>query len=184
MFPLSKKILIRGVKEHIKAGLGAAADYEAVYVGFKIPFDGIAFKFKEEKGGNWLRITRPNGDRIELAHLSEYFVSDGQVREGQNGGITGNTGTLTTGAHLHIQVFDKKGNRLDPEAYNWGNSSLITTDMHRSYKGTVYLLSMGYWVAIATTGDEYKADWGVSEFPPEMTDAQFKAFPVHKRTIK
>lgn len=75
----------------------------------------------------------------------------------------------------------------------WGNHlfiersqtlSLKQDDMHRTHKGTVYALSAGFWVAIGTTGEQYLAEWQVSDFPVEMTDAQFKAFPVHKRVIK
>ena len=183
MFPLAERILIRGCQAHIKAGLGCGGDYRAVYTGFKIPFDGVAFKFKESGGGNWLRITRPNGDRIELAHLSEYHVSNGKVAEGQNGGITGNTGTITTGPHLHIQIFDKKGKRLDPEKYDWGDSKLNDGTMFRTYQKTIYLLVAGYWLAVATSYEQFLADFG-GVTAPEMTEQQFKAYPVTRPTIK
>jgi hypothetical protein len=183
MFPLQKRILIRGAAAHVKAGLGIAADYVADYMPFSIPFSGKVETYYGIEGGNWLRLTRPNGDKIELAHLSKYQVKNGNAVEGQLGGITGNTGAITTGAHLHIQIFNKSGKRLDPETYNW-NSSLKQDNMFRTYKGTIYLLGAGFWIAVSTSGDEFKKDWNISEFPPEMTEAQFKAFPVNKRTIK
>lgn len=138
MFPLAKRQLIRGCSAHVAAGLGCGADYTAVYDGFKIPFDGVARRYHGSEGGNWLRITRANGDRIELAHLSAYLVSNGNVREGQNGGITGNTGSITTGPHLHIQIFNKAGVRLDPEKYNW--EGRVKMELIND-NGTVYLVT-------------------------------------------
>lgn len=182
MFPLKQRILIRGAQGHLNAGLGIGADYRANHVPFVIPFDGVVSTYWGDEGGNWLRLTRPNGDKIELAHLSQYAVNSGRVKEGQAGGVTGNTGSITDFPHLHIQIIDKNGKRLDPETYNW-NSSLNNGDMLRTYKGTTYLLAAGYWVAIATSYQDFLTDWGGIS-APEMTEAQFKAFPVHKRTIK
>lgn len=184
MFPLAKRKVIRGCAEHKAAGLGCATDYEAVYVGFKIPFDGTALRFKEEKGGNWLRITRPNGDRIEFAHLSQYSVSNGWVKAGQNGGITGNTGSLTSGPHLHIQVFEN-GVRINPENYNWEIPQPLKQQdyMFRKYNNTVYALIAGQWVGVATTIEMFQAVFGHIEVP-EMSAAQFAAFPVSKLVIK
>lgn len=122
MFPLKNKKIIRGCAAHIKAGLGCATDYVADYVELYAPFDGRADAWGGEsfQGGNWLNLTRPNGDVIQLAHLSKYKAG-GEVREGDLLAITGNTGKVTTGAHLHIQIKDRAGNRLDPEKYMWWN---------------------------------------------------------------
>lgn len=62
--------------------------------------------------------------------------------------------------------------------------SLTQDIMHRTYNGTIYALIAGFWVAIATSGDEYKVEWNVNTFPSVMSEEQFKAFPLHKRTIK
>lgn len=183
MFPLQKRKLIRGAAAHVKAGLGIGADYVADHIPFYIPFNGRVETYYGKEGGNWLRLIRPNGDRIELAHLSKYQIKSGNAVAGQLGGVTGNTGAITTGPHFHIQIFNSKGVRLDPETYLW-DSSLKQDNMFRTYKGTIYLLAAGYWIAVSTTGDQFKQDWQMSDFPPEMTEAQFKAFPVNKRTIK
>ena len=120
MFPLTQRKIIRGCEAHIKAGLGCATDYVADYVELYAPFTGRADVWGGEgyQGGNWLNLVRPNGDIIQLAHLSKYKAG-GEVQEGELIAITGNTGTITTGPHLHIQIKDKDGNRLDPEEYNW-----------------------------------------------------------------
>jgi hypothetical protein len=124
MFPLKQRTLIRGAAAHVKAGLGIAADYVADYVPFVIPFDGKVETYFGPEGGNWLRLIRPNGDKIELAHLSKYSIKNGQAKAGQTGGVTGNTGSITTGPHLHIQIFNKAGKRLDPETYNWEEGNM------------------------------------------------------------
>jgi hypothetical protein len=141
MFPLKTRKLIRGAAAHVRAGLGIAADYEADYVTLYAPFNGIIQTYPEKTGGNWSRLIRDtNGDKIEFAHLSKYLVKSGQVVEGQPIAITGNTGTITTRPHKHIQIIDKYGRRLDPEKYDWG-SSLIEKDMIRRirYQGTEYI---------------------------------------------
>lgn len=127
MFPLSKRKLIRGCQAHKNAGLGCAADYEADHVPLFAPFDGTVQTYSETGGGKWLRLIRAdNGDKIEMAHLSKYLVTSGKVKEGVQVAVTGNTGTITTGAHKHIQII-RNGKRLDPEAYNW--ESLTKTFM-------------------------------------------------------
>jgi hypothetical protein len=129
MFPLSKRKVIRGAKEHVAAGLGIAVDYEADHIPYLVPADGTVYKFGSllDKGGYWLgiklnkplsTITGREAVKIEVAHLSKYLKS-GNVKEGETIAITGNTGTLTTGPHAHIQAFDKSGNRIDPETIIW-----------------------------------------------------------------
>lgn len=125
MFPLKSRKLIRGVEGHVKAGLSPAADYVASYTELYAPFDGVVEAYWGPEGGNWLRLTRPNGDAIEHAHLSRYAIKSGMVREGQLVAITGNTGAITTNPHLHIQIL-RNGKRLDPEAYNWITMESIT----------------------------------------------------------
>ncbi len=119
MFPLATKTLIRGCKEHIAAGLGCAADYVADHIPLHAPDDGTVQNYFESGGGNWLRLVSTDGYTYEFAHLSSYLVAtDEKVIKGQLLAITGNTGTITTGPHLHLQVF-KNGVRVDPETLPW-----------------------------------------------------------------
>ena len=115
MFPLKEKKIIRGAKEHIAAGLSAATDYVADYVPLYAPYDGTIETYQGVQGGNWLRLIRPNGDQLEFAHLSKY-IKIGSVKEGEQIAVTGNTGMITTGPHLHLQIF-VDGVRVDPEHY-------------------------------------------------------------------
>ena len=119
MFSLKKRQLIRGCKEHKQAGLGCGADYMAHYVNLYAPKNGIGSTFYGPQGGNWYRLRLEDGTRIEFAHLSKYLKL-GKVKEGDLIAITGNTGSVTTGSHLHVQIF-KNNKRLDPEKYLWDN---------------------------------------------------------------
>jgi murein DD-endopeptidase MepM/ murein hydrolase activator NlpD len=122
MFPLKERKLIRGFQAHIKAGLGSAADYVADKDTLYAPFSGRIETYWGKEGGNWSRQLCENGDRIEFGHLQSYIKKNGMVKEGDPIAITGNTGSLTTGPHLHIQIFNKQGKRLDPETYLWETS--------------------------------------------------------------
>ena len=120
-FPLTKRTIIRGVKEHIADGLGAACDYVANHEIIYAPCGGTIYTFKETRGGNWIGIKRDNGEKIEMAHLDKYLVKQGwlfktRVKEGQPIAISGNSGAQTSGPHLHLQII-KNGKRLDPEEY-------------------------------------------------------------------
>ena len=123
MFPLRERKLIRGCKAHKNAGLGCGADYEADYVELYAPFDGRVDIWDGRQGGNWISFLRNNGDVIQFAHLDKYKAG-GIVKEGDLIAITGNTGEITTGPHLHIQIKDKFGNRLDPENYDWDGEEI------------------------------------------------------------
>lgn len=118
-FLLDKKVLNRGCIEHKNAGLGCAADYEAYYDKLFAPFKTTITKiYYGEEGGNWIWFNDSKGNSIQCAHLDKYLVKQGQVvEEGQQIGVTGNTGKITTGAHLHVQIIDPKGNRIDPVPY-------------------------------------------------------------------
>ena len=118
MFPLKNRQLIRGCQDHKDAGLGCGGDYVAVYDDLFAPFDGIVKTWWGEQGGNWIQLLRPNGHKIEFAHLHRIYKT-GEVKEGDKIARTGNTGRITTGPHKHIQIKYKNGNRVDPETYNW-----------------------------------------------------------------
>ena len=122
---MKQRKLIRGCQAHINAGLGCGADYVAsTGTPLYAPFDGEITTYWGSQGGNWSRLTRINGDRIEMAHLDRYVVRSGKVRSGDLIAYTGNTGAITTGPHKHIQII-RDGKRLDPERYNWEESVII-----------------------------------------------------------
>lgn len=116
VFPLKSRRLIRGFQAHVNAGLRGAVDYEADRNSLYSPVNGSALLFNESQGGNWIQITDEMGRKWEMAHLSERYVTTGdQVVAGQLIGKTGNTGTVTSGPHLHLQIVHPYPNRIDPE---------------------------------------------------------------------
>lgn len=115
IFPLEYRSLTRGCAAHKADGLGCAADYAADDNNLYAPVAGKVFLFQEAGGGNWIRITDSAGTRWEMAHLGQRFADTGElVGAGDLIGKTDNTGTITTGPHLHIQIIEKNGQRLDP----------------------------------------------------------------------
>jgi hypothetical protein len=181
MFPLKERVLIRGAEGHLKAGLGVGADYRAKYQPFVIPFDGRVETYWGKQGGNWLRLIRPNGHRIELAHLQSYAVKSGVVEEGQPGGITGNTGEVTDFPHLHIQIFDKQGKRLDPEQYDWGsnqsNQKHMLNAIKRKGSAAVYALC-GTTALPFASWESFLHAGGDPNKIIEMDDEQFFKYAV------
>lgn len=145
MFPLKQRTLIRGCQAHIAAGLGCGADYVAS-IGTDVfaPFDGVIETYYGTQGGNWSRLIRPNGDKIEQGHLSAYVVKSGAVKVGQLIAKTGNTGTVTTGPHLHIQIINS-GTRLDPEKYLWDNLVVPTCEQQLAEKIAESQLNYNNW---------------------------------------
>lgn len=149
MFPLKQRKIIRGCAAHIKAGLGCGIDWVAVYVDLFSPFDGKIETFYGTQGGNWIRLVRPNGDRIEFAHLSKYLVTNGEtVKAGDKIAVTGNTGSITTNPHLHCQIF-RDGKRLDPERYNWEENVIIDPMTCETEKKEIQRLNTQLWEEIA-----------------------------------
>jgi murein DD-endopeptidase MepM/ murein hydrolase activator NlpD len=68
-------------------------------------------------GGNYVRVTNAqSGWATAYAHLDQVFVADGQWLEaGAPIGTIGTTG-MTTGAHLHYEVW-RNGANIDPTPY-------------------------------------------------------------------
>ncbi len=126
-FPLATRKLIRGFDAHIKAGLGGGADYVAA-TGTKLyaPCDGVITRqYYGRDGGNWLWFDA-QGYSLQFAHLSEYRANLGAVKEGELIALTGNTGAVTSGPHLHVQII-KDGKRHDVDA--WFNERIKEDDM-------------------------------------------------------
>lgn len=96
------------------------------------PFTGTVTSNPFPEGGNVIDF-RANGYVFRMLHLSK-IVRTGAVNEGDLIGYTGNTGTLSTGPHLHIDI--SKGsvqiyninNFVDPETFNWGGGLMASAE--------------------------------------------------------
>lgn len=132
--------MIRGAKAHVASGLGKGADYRANFEPLYAPFDCvIARTYYGDQGGKWLWLNDPEGVSLQFAHLQEYYAQQGEsVKRGQMIALTGNTGKITTGPHLHIQILKNK-TRLDPEKYDWNkydnmeSEEYMTKEQFRSH---------------------------------------------------
>jgi len=119
MFTIENRKLIRGFKAHITTGLGGAADYQADYEDIISPVEGIVRNiYTGNEGGKWLHITDEQGRSWQFAHLSEYAIGlaiGDKIIKGQFIATSGNTGSITSGPHIHLQIVSGGGVRLDPE---------------------------------------------------------------------
>lgn len=67
--------------------------------------------------GLWVRIAHNDGTVTTYGHINEALVSTGQrVRAGEQIATVGNRGQ-STGPHLHFEVTDPHGNKVDPTGW-------------------------------------------------------------------
>jgi hypothetical protein len=88
------------------------------------PISGMARVLSEKESGgygNMVEVTDSvTGVKHMLAHLDKSMVKTGDViKAGQQIGTLGNTGK-STGAHLHHEMRDKFGNKIDPSQFYSG----------------------------------------------------------------
>lgn len=131
MFPLEKRE-ISGYRFDVPTFYNAhhiGVDYLAA-VGDPLfaPFRGTVVEaFTGPQGGKtiWFKPSGTN-EIIRFLHLDKILVPKGaEVVEGDLIGRTGNTGKLTRGPHLHLDISKGSvvlawpGNFIDPEEYKW-----------------------------------------------------------------
>ena len=93
-------------------GLDLRANYEPAYA----MMHGEVIKVGRDKRSG-LYVTLRHGDfTVSYCHLSQSLVTQGShVRPGTPIGIPGNSGSRSTGPHLHLTLKDtKKGRAIDP----------------------------------------------------------------------
>ncbi|MFD4369371.1 M23 family metallopeptidase [Rhodococcus sp. NPDC058521] len=67
--------------------------------------------------GQWVRILHPDGATSIYGHINEFLVNVGQqVAAGQQIATVGNLGQ-STGPHLHFELHDAAGNKIDPAGW-------------------------------------------------------------------
>lgn len=71
----------------------------------------------ESGGGRYVKVKYDNGYTSFYCHLKSYNISNGQrVSAGQEIARSDNTGQWTTGAHLHMAIYDKSGKAVNPRS--------------------------------------------------------------------
>jgi murein DD-endopeptidase MepM/ murein hydrolase activator NlpD len=70
------------------------------------------------KGGLWVTVNHGNRFRSCYMHLTSIAVTNGQtVKAGDIIGTLGNSGTVSSGPHLHLEFRHGTGERTDPSAH-------------------------------------------------------------------
>lgn len=86
----------------------------------RCPWDGTVRRVWNDTaygGGLSMLVDHDNGYTTGYAHLSGFhFGSGDRVLQGQNLALSGNTGTHTTGPHLHFTLRNAQGVKIDPQS--------------------------------------------------------------------
>lgn len=134
---------------HSGVDLGATSDRN-VYANSEGTVEQIQTGYGNAQGsngmasyGNMVLIKHPNGMKTRYAHLDQVDVRVGQhVYAGQKIGVQGNTGN-SYGTHLHYEVYNSMGKRINPEPYieapiYVGKTDGITGDIYYKVHDIVY----------------------------------------------
>ncbi|NDK91301.1 M23 family metallopeptidase [Gordonia desulfuricans] len=80
--------------------------------------DGVVLESGPASGfGQWIRVSQDDGTTGVFGHVDQSFVHAGQhVQAGQQIGTVGNRGE-STGPHLHYEVWDKSGSKINPQVW-------------------------------------------------------------------
>ena len=83
--------------------------------------DGVVLEAGPASGfGLWVRVRHTDGTTAIYGHINSYSVREGQrVSAGQVIAEMGNRG-ISTGSHLHFELWDRAGRKLDPLAWLQG----------------------------------------------------------------
>ena len=99
-------------KRAFHSGIDLRANYEPAYA---ITYGEVIHVGYDPRSGNYVTI-RHGSITLSYCHLSQSLVTKGtHVRPGTPIAITGNSGSRSTGPHLHLTLKDtKKGRVIDP----------------------------------------------------------------------
>ncbi|MEE3853386.1 M23 family metallopeptidase [Gordonia sp. LSe1-13] len=80
--------------------------------------DGVVLESGPASGfGQWVRVRQDDGTIGVFGHVDQSFVRAGQkVHAGQKIATVGNRGQ-STGPHLHYEVWDANGNKINPQVW-------------------------------------------------------------------
>jgi murein DD-endopeptidase MepM/ murein hydrolase activator NlpD len=80
--------------------------------------DGVVVESGPASGfGMWVRVLHPDGFTTVYGHINRSLVNQGEhVKAGQQIAEMGNRG-FSTGPHLHFEVWDAAGNKLNPQPW-------------------------------------------------------------------
>ena len=113
---------------------GASSNHKGIDIGFPAgtpiysqSFGNVIASARGEKAGNYVSVRTPDGKTFKYLHMQSRSVkANDYVKLGDLLGYVGSTG-VSTGAHLHFQVNDEKGNPINPRPY-WSVTNLDDID--------------------------------------------------------
>ncbi len=85
---------------------GEAIDFGLSYHDVIASEGGVIRHYSEPCGGDQIKLEHPKGLISHYVHLSAREPNNTSVGKGCKVGVSGNSGTCTTGAHLHFAVLD------------------------------------------------------------------------------
>ena len=158
MFPLAKKQIggYRFLQPTFYSDHHLGTDYKAnMGTNLYAPFSGQIIKqVTGSQGGRTIHFKPENQNVImRFMHLDEYKRSQGdRLKEGDIMAITGNSGSATSGAHLHLDIskgavnINNINNFLDPETFNWrsgGEGESMTDEELRNFAEAIVTIRTG-----------------------------------------
>lgn len=99
--------------------------------------DGIAEVYETKTGGKSIRVWDRETQKIMTfyCHLNDWLVKNGQkVEKGEDIGISGNTGTMCFGGHLHAGLYELTRSGKYIKNYNNGYKGAINPAPHQAIK--------------------------------------------------
>lgn len=109
------------------------------------PVAGSVWTTYYTTGGNRLTITMSNGVKLGFNHLSKFVKTGGWVEVGDLVAYSGNTGTATTGPHLHVDVFGPSGECYDCWPYAVGRNKATPPTFNKATE-RIYRVQIGAYV--------------------------------------
>ncbi|GAB2859852.1 M23 family metallopeptidase [Lentzea nigeriaca] len=99
--------------------------------------DGVVLEAGPAGGfGLWVRVRHTDGTTAIYGHINSYAVREGQqVTAGQVIAQMGNRG-ISTGSHLHFELWDQAGRKLDPLAWLRSKGVRMERSVERLDTGT------------------------------------------------
>ncbi|MBF6356080.1 M23 family metallopeptidase [Nocardia higoensis] len=123
---LAPPVAVRPVAGVISSGYGArwgsmhyGIDFaDALGAPIKSVSNGTVIEAGPASGfGLWVRVLQDDGTTAVYGHVNDMYVQAGQrVNAGDVIATVGNRGQ-STGPHLHLEIWDQGGNKIDPQPY-------------------------------------------------------------------
>lgn len=110
-------------------------DFRAYFEPLRAPEDGqIVFQKKWKGGGYWIHFKGKSGILHKFAHLSRYYYGLGNhIPVGAIMALTGASGWLCRGAHLHYEMWQNR-QQINPETFNFNKLMKVDNQkLHQIY---------------------------------------------------